>query len=384
MENNELEQENQLEQIDNKEVTSEPSVTKTNDGYKLDFSKQSKTIENEEQSMQNGGEEQQVQAEVKGNNDSKEEKILEEIVDDESAKEKQTQVDTIIEKKIEEESVKKEIELPENIQKVVDFMKETGGSLEDYVRLNADYSNVNEESLLREYYKQTKSHLSEEEVNFFIEDNFSYDEELDDERDVRRKKLAYKEAVTEAKKFLNTMKEKYYDEVKLTSRLTPEQKEAVEFYNTYKKQLESGQELSSRQKEHFEKVTNEFFGNEFKGFEFKVGDKTYRYNVKDVNTVKQSQSDLLNVFGGYIKDNVLSDAKGYHKALFAASNPDALAAHFYEQGKADAIREATMQAKNINIDGRKTDPGIINTGNVKVKVVDGESSSKLKIKLKNY
>lgn len=263
-------------------------------------------------------------------------------------------------------------------------MKETGGSLEDYVRLNADYSNVNEESLLREYYKQTKSHLSEEEVNFFIEDNFSYDEELDDERDVRRKKLAYKEAVTEAKKFLNTMKEKYYDEVKLTSRLTPEQKEAVEFYNTYKKQLESGQELSSRQKEHFEKVTNEFFGNEFKGFEFKVGDKTYRYNVKDVNTVKQSQSDLLNVFGGYIKDNVLSDAKGYHKALFAASNPDALAAHFYEQGKADAIREATMQAKNINIDGRKTDPGIINTGNVKVKVVDGESSSKLKIKLKNY
>jgi hypothetical protein len=263
-------------------------------------------------------------------------------------------------------------------------MNETGGTLDDYVRLNADYSNVDGDTLLREYYKQTKSHLSDEEINFLIEDKFSFDEEFDEDRDIRRKKLARKEAVADAQKFLNSLKEKYYEEVKLGSKLSPEQKEAVEFYNQYNEQTKNSEELMSRQKEHFDKVTNGLFNEQFKGFEFKVGEKKYRYNVKDVDSVKQTQSDLLNVFSEYIKDNMLSDAKGYHKALFAASNPDGLANHFYEQGKADAIRQMTSEAKNINVDGRKSDTGVINANGTKVRVVDGENSSKLKIKLKNY
>ena len=183
---------------------------------------------------------------------------------------------------------------------------------------------------------------------------------------------------------MNGLKDEYYKEVKLGSKLLPEQQKAIEFFNRYNEQQKETDKLVSMQKERFKQETNKVFNDEFKGFEFKVGEKKYRYNVKDVNSVREQQSDLLNVFGKYIENNVLTNGRDYHKALFAANNPDALANHFYEQGRADAIRETTMQAKNINMDGRKTDQSVINANGTKVRVIDGDTSSKLKIKLKNY
>lgn len=275
-------------------------------------------------------------------------------------------------------------ELPENIQKVVNFMKETGGSLEDYVRLNTDYSNVDEKALLREYYKQTKSHLDNEEIGFLIEDSFSFDEDMDDERDVRRKKLAYKEEIAKARTFLNDLKSKYYDEVKLTSRLAPEQKEAIEFYNNYTKEQQGLSAQQQKASEHFVKQTDTVFNEEFKGFDFKVGENKYRFKVQDVQQTKQAQSDILNAFGTFLdENNMLKDAQGYHKALFAARNADKIANHFYEQGKADAIKQLQAEAKNINMDPRKTDAGFVDAGGIKVRAVSGESSSKLRVKIKN-
>ena len=380
----------ELEQADNEVVEQETShvTTKTEDGYKIDLTKINKEKQDairEENNVEENNVEENDAQEKDSTEEQTNEKILEEITDEVVEPVKEETKETVTEEVKEVQKVQENnIDLPENIQKVVEFMNETGGTLDDYVRLNADYSNVDGDTLLREYYKQTKSHLSDEEINFLIEDKFSFDEEFDEDRDIRRKKLARKEAVADAQKFLNSLKEKYYEEVKLGSKLSPEQKEAVEFYNQYNEQTKKSEELMSRQKEHFDKVTNGLFNEQFKGFEFKVGEKKYRYNVKDVDSVKQTQSDLLNVFSEYIKDNMLSDAKGYHKALFAASNPDGLANHFYEQGKADAIRQMTSEAKNINVDGRKSDTGVINANGTKVRVVDGESSSKLKIKLKNY
>ena len=367
----------QVEQVDVQEVEPNKVTTKTEDGYKIDLAK----INNEEnvRSKEEGTNETETET---AETETAEERVLEEITDEVVEPVEEVTKEAVV-KEIQEVQ-ENSIDLPENIQKVVEFMNETGGTLDDYVRLNADYSNVDGDSLLREYYKQTKSHLTNEEINFLIEDKFSFDEELDEERDVRRKKLAHKEAVSEAQGFLNSLKDKYYDEVKLGSKLSPEQKEAVEFYNQHQEQVKSGKELSSRQKEHFDNVTNNLFNEQFKGFEFEVGEKKYRYNVKDVDSVKQTQGDLLNVFSEYIKDNVLADAKGYHKALFAASNPDGLANHFYEQGKADAVQQMTSEAKNINVNGRKSDPGVINANGTKVRVMDGDNSSKLKIKLKNY
>jgi len=274
------------------------------------------------------------------------------------------------------------LDLPENVEDLVKFMNETGGSLEDYVRLNADYSSVDDKALLKEYYKSKKKNLTDEEISFLIEDKFAFDEELDEENDVKRKKLAFKEEVGDARDFLNGLKDKYYKEVKLGSKLLPEQREAIEFFNRYNEQQKETEKLASTQKERFEQETNKVFNDEFKGFEFNVGEKKYRYNVKDVSAVREQQSDLLNVFGKYIENNMLTNGRDYHKSLFAAANPDAIANHFYEQGRADAIKGVTAEAKNINMDARKTANEYVDAGGVKVRVVSGDSGSKLKMKIK--
>ena len=317
-----------------------------------------------------------------------EEPVLEEIIEEEVSKEpalaaEEKQPEQEVEPV--EEAKEPEVNLPENIQDLVKFMEETGGTLEDYVRLNADFSNVDQTTLLREYYKQTKPHLSYDEVSFLLDDKFSYDEEVDEERDIKRKKLALKEEVANANKFLNETKDKYYKEVKLSSKLAPEQQKAIDFFDRYNKEQKSAEELLQQQTKHFEQETSKVFSEEFKGFNFNVGDKKYRFNVKDVNKVKETQSDLLNVFNKYVGDNkMLQDAGGYHKALFAASNPDKIANHFYEQGKADAIKQMSAEAKNISMDPRKTSSGYVEAGGIKVKAISGDDNSKLKFKLKNY
>ena len=338
-------------------------------------------------------EEKEPKAEVQ--EEQKEEPVLEEIIEDEKDNTNEeglggsTEVaDTTPEPKEvlqEEKTQEPEINLPEGIQDLVKFMEETGGSIEDFSRLNADYSNVDENTLLREYYKQTKPHLSYDEVSFLLDDKFSFDEEVDEDRDIKRKKLALKEEVANANKFLNETKEKYYKEVKLGSKLAPEQQKAIEFFDRYNKEQQSAEELLQQQTKHFEQETGKVFSEEFKGFNFNVGDKKYRFNVKDANKVKETQSDLLNVFNKYVGDNkMLQDAGGYHKALFAASNPDKIANHFYEQGKADAIKQMSAEAKNINMDPRKTSSGYVEAGGLKVKAISGDDNSKIKFKLKNY
>jgi hypothetical protein len=319
----------------------------------------------------------------------KETPILEEITDEQETSNDEAAV--VAEQKeepveqIEEKEVKEELNLPENIQDLIKFMEETGGSLEDYTRLNADYSNVDDNTLLTEYYKQTKPHLSYDEIQFLMEDEFSFDEEIDEERTIKRKKLAHKEAVANAKDFLTGLKDQYYKEVKLGSKLAPEQQKAIDFFNRYNNEQKQAEELLQKQTSHFQNETNKVFNNDFKGFNFKVGDKKFRFNVSDANKVKETQSDLLNVFNKYVnEDKMLTNAQGFHKSLFAASNPDALANHFYEQGKADAIKQMTAEAKNINMDPRKTADGYIEAGGVKVRTISGDSNSKLKLKLKNY
>jgi|TARA_R100000081_G_scaffold70054_1_gene37131 hypothetical protein len=286
---------------------------------------------------------------------------------------------------LQEEETQESIDYPENIIDLVKFMNETGGTLDDYVRLNADYSNSDENTLLVEYYKQTKPHLSYDEIQFLMEDSFSFDNEVDDEREIKRKKLALKEEVANAKNFLTSLKDQYYKEVKLGSKLAPEQQKAIDFFNRYNKEQKSADELLAKQNKHFKQQTDNVFNDNFKGFNFKVGDKKYRFNVKDAAKVKENQSDLLNVFNKYVGDNkMLQDAQGFHKSLFAASNPDAIANHFYEQGKADAIKQMSAEAKNINMDPRKTSDGYVETSGIKVRAISGDGDSKLKFKLKNY
>ncbi len=316
-----------------------------------------------------------------------EELVLEELPEAEEAQEETIKEVEDLAGEVEKAFQKEEeqgIELPENIQKVVDFINETGGSLEDYVALNKDYSNVDDLALLREYYQQSKPHLSSDEIDFLIEDKFTFDEEVDDERDVKRKKLAFKEEVAGAKSELESLKTKYYEEIKAGSKLTPDQQKAVDFFNRYTTENEETSKIAKQAQNVFLQKTDQVFNDEFKGFEFKVADKRYRFNVKNTNEVKTNQSDINNFVKKFLnEDNVMNDAKGYHKSLFAAMNPDAIANHFYQQGKSDAIKESMKSAKNINMDPRGVHSKTNDTGGIKARVL-GDDTSKLKLKLKNY
>ena len=307
--------------------------------------------------------------------------VLEEITNEE-VEEKVEEVQEQIEEAI-VEAKETGKELPENIQKLVDFMDETGGDINDYVRLNQDYSKLDEDSLLREYYRQTKPHLNHEEINFLMEDNFSFDEETDEERDIKRKKLALKEQVANAKAHLDGQKSKYYEDIKAGSKLTQEQQKAVDFFNRYNKDSEENEKIVKQQSDTFLKKTDNVFNNKFKGFEYNIGEKKFRFNVKNAGEVKETQSDINNFVKKFLnKNNEMEDAKGYHKSLYTAMNADSIANHFYEQGKADALKNSVAKSKNISMDPRQQHSGEVNAGGIKVKVL-GENSNDFKFKIKN-
>jgi hypothetical protein len=296
-----------------------------------------------------------------------------EIVDEEPTQEP--------EKVIEQQSkpVAEQRVLPENIDKLVTFMEETGGSVEDYVRLNADYSSVDDKTLLKEYYKQTKPYLESDDVSLLLED-YDYDEDIDEERDIRKKKIAFKEEVGKAKSFLEKTKSKYYDEIKLRPGVTQEQQKATEFFNRY----QEDQKIAEQQHSDFKSKTNDYFTNEFKGFDFNVGKKKFRYGLQDPNKVAENQSSINNFVGKFLDESGnVKDTKGYHKAIYIASNADKIINHFYEQGRTDATKEIVNSSKNPSTEPRQTSSSEFVNG-IKVKSISGYDSSKLRIKTKKF
>ena len=321
----------------------------------------------------------QEQEEVQPEVEAQEQPVVEEITEEEVEEQVEEAVEQAEEAIAEAEATGKP--LPENIQKLVDFIEETGGSVEDYVLLNQDFSKMDDMSALREYYARTKSHLDAEEINFLIEENYNFDEEVDDERDIRKKKIALKEQVAEAKAYLDGQKSKYYEQIKAGSNLSPEQQKAMDFFNRYNKESEEVQTRTNEEVKRFTMKTDNVFNNKFKGFEYNVGDKKFRFNVGDVNKVKETQSDVNNYIRKFLdKDGFMDDAAGYHKGLFTAMNADTIAKHFYEQGKSDALKDSIAKSKNINMDPRKSAPQF-EAGGIKARVL-GDSSSDFKFKIK--
>ena len=304
--------------------------------------------------------------------------VLEEITNEEQTEE----IVDIVEEAI-AESIESGVELPENIKKLMSFMEETGGDLNDYVTLNQDYSEMDNQTLLKEYYRATKPHLDSDEVDFIMEDAFSYDEELDEDRDIRRKKLAMKEQVAEAKLHMESAKSKYYEDIKAGSKLTGDQQKAMEFFDRYNKESESSTKLSKIFKQKSEKV----FNDKFKGFEYNVGEKKFRFNVKDIDGVKTKQGDINNFIGKFLnEDNTMSDAEGYHKGLFTAMNPDQIANHFYEQGKTDALKDSIAKSKNVSMDPRQSHVENVNTSGFTARALNDDGPDfkfQIKNKIKN-
>ena len=344
-----------LEKFDSKD---DSSVTK------VDLSKPPPTVKKKEEEKEEVKEEvkqdlpiEEVKEEVEEEVKEVETPILEEVTSEKTEEEIIEQTEKIAEEASEAiaESQETGEPLPENVQKLVDFMNETGGDIQDYVMLNQDYSQLNEESLLREYYKNTKPHLDNEEIDFLMEDQFHYDEDEDDEKDIKRKRLALKEQVADARAHLDGQKSKYYEDIKAGSKLTPEQKDAIDFFNRYTEESKKNEKIVKEQNDTFINKTNQVFNDKFKGFEYNVGEKKYRFNVKNTDDVKNTQLDVNNLFKKFLnKDNQMEDAAGYHKSLFTAMNADAIANHFYEQGKADAMKDSIAKAKNVDMSPRQS------------------------------
>ena len=329
--------------------------------------------------------------------ETKEEEVVEETILEEITNEENTTDDAGVvgwneatdaapqqEEVLPQTEAQEEVDYPENIQELVKFMNDTGGTLEDYVALNKDYDKFEQMDLLHEYYTQTKPHLTADEVVFLIDDKFSYDKELDDPKEVKRKELSFKEEVAQAKNHLNELKDSYYKEIKGGSRLTPEAKKAMDFFNRYTEETQATEKITQSQRDVFNNKTNSLFNDKFKGFEYNVGEKRFRFNVKNVNEVRETQGDINNFTKKFLdKENKMADASGYHKALFTAMNSDAIAQHFYEQGKSDAIKESVKTAKNINMNPRSAHQEV-EIGGMKARVISGDDLSGIKLKLKNY
>jgi hypothetical protein len=272
--------------------------------------------------------------------------------------------------------------LPENIDKLVNFMEETGGSVEDYVSLNRDVSKMDNVTLLREFYKNTKPHLDADDVEFLLNKNFAFDGEADDPQEVKAKQLAFKEELFNAQKHFKSSKEKYYADLKLRKQndIPPEQREAIEHYDSYKQQKAE----SEVKIERFKQQTDKVFNKDFKGFDFKVGENKYRYKVDNPQKVKEFQYSINNWIGTHLDDKGnVKDVPGYHKSLFAAQNADKIAGHFYEQGRADAIRESAKKAKNINMDPRKDNASMPKTNTSGIRAISNDDNpNKLRVKWK--
>ena len=336
----------------------------------VDANKQTEDVEKVEERASEPRLEEITKEEVKDENENKEIEVIEEKPVEEVKEE------PVVEPVVEQPSYN----LPENVDKLIKFMEETGGTFEDYVTLNKDYSKYDDKLLIREYYKKTRPHLDDDEINFVMQDNFSYDEEVDEERFVRKQKLAYKEEVAKAKNFLEQMKSKYYDEIKLRPSVTNEQKKAMDFFQRYSQEQ---QQITAKRNE-FVNNTKNFFQEQFKGFEFNVGEKAFRYNVSNPQDMISNQTDVSKFINKFMdKNGNVSDMEAYHKAIYAARNADRLAQHFYEQGKADATRDVIAKSKNISNDTRPVATETTMPNGWKVRAISGVDNSKLKIKKKS-
>jgi hypothetical protein len=286
-------------------------------------------------------------------------------------------VDELFSQKEESES------LPEDVSKYLEYKKETGRGFNDFVKVNNDYDDLNDDQILAEYYSLTEEDLDSEDIQYLMEERFSYDEDVDDESEQKKKNIAKKRELSKAKKHLNTLKEKYRTPLDSSGNsVSDEELNEIKSYREYVQNSKTTTEANQKKSEYFVKKTNEVFSPEFKGFEFNVGDKTVKYSDGDANEMKAKQINLDNFVNKYTgEDGLINDAYGWHKSISAAMNPERFAQYFYEQGKADTIGDVSKKSKNINMQVRQTPQAIGDTG-FKARQISGESGKGLKIRSK--
>ena len=271
-------------------------------------------------------------------------------------------------------------ELPEDVASYFKYKKDTGRGMDDYVKLQRDFDSMEDDALLAEYYMTTEEGLNTYDVQDMM-DEFSYDEDIDEDKFIRKQKLAKKKEIAKARKFFTEQKEMYKQPLESsTVGMSEEAKKQQEEYKQYLDDAKSYQEENKRKSEWFEKKTNEVFNTEFKGFEFTLGDNNITYSPGDAAELKKAQNDLSNFYNKYLDDKgLINDAAGYHRALSIAMNPDKFAKVFYEQGQAAAVDDVMRKQKNVSMTTRKA-PETTTKGGMKIRSVNPDSGRGLKIR----
>lgn len=263
----------------------------------------------------------------------------------------------------------KQAELPEDIKKLMEY------GVDNYIKINKDWDNADSTETLKEYYKQTKPHLDDADIEYLLEEEYSFDEDIDDDRDIKRKQVALKEELFRAKSYLNNLKEQY--KVDLGSKaadVTEDYKKAFNFYQEYEAQSKQAEQINQAKAKVFDDKTSQLFSDEFKGFEFNLGDKKQVYKPKDVNETKTIQSNISDVIKQHLDENgVLKDAHSYHKALAMFRDPDGFAKFFYEQGKADSTNNVIKGMKNIDMNVRDSKEVTDNSDGPRMRAISDES-----------
>jgi hypothetical protein len=274
-------------------------------------------------------------------------------------------------------------ELPEDVEAFFKYKKETGRGIDDFIKLNKDFDEMDSDMLLADYYKHTEDGLDSDDINDLIDSKFGYDEDLDEDSLIKKQKLAKKRELNKAKKFFKEQQESY--KVPLESRKESDDLSSNEEYKAYRdkmKEAESVEAENQKKREWFSKKTDELFSDEFKGFEFSVNDEKFTFKPADAAELKESHQTPLNFIHKYIgKDGLLEDAVGYHKALSAAMNPDKFAKFFYEQGQAAAVDGMAKKSKNIDMNTRRA-PEVTKKGGMQVRSLNQDSGRGLKIRSK--
>ena len=271
-------------------------------------------------------------------------------------------------------------ELPEDVKAYFEYKKETGRSIGDFVKLQQDYDSMNPDSLIASYYSATEEGLDSEDIQYLMDDKFGFDEDLDDEKEKKKKQLAKKRELSKAKKYFKEQKEKYKLPLESREVVSESNKKEIEAYRKYIEENAAYEKEAANKLQWFKEETNKVFNKDFKGFEFVINDKKISYLPGSVEDVKSSQSSIDNFIQRYVDDRgLVKDTAQYHRALSMAMNPDKYAKFFYEQGKADAVDNMSKKTKNINMDVRST-PQVTSKSGFKVRSLNQDSGRGLKIR----
>jgi|TARA_R110000822_G_scaffold19199_2_gene62680 hypothetical protein len=273
-------------------------------------------------------------------------------------------------------------ELPEDVSAYFKYKKETGRGIADFYNLQKDYSDMDDDDVLANYYGMTEEGLDAIDIQDIIEDKFSVDEDIDEPKDIKRVKLAKKRELAKAKKFLNEQKDKY--KVPLESSgdgLSAEQQENLNAYKSYIDESKTTEETQKRKYDYFLNKTNEVFNNDFKGFDFKIGENNITFKPGTSEELKNVQSDVNNFINKFTdKDGLIEDVSGYHRSIAVAMNPEKFAQFFYEQGVSNAVDNVSRKSKNINMDVRQA-PQTVTKDGMKIRPVGNTDSGRgLKIR----